>query len=142
MADNDKKGKQSLGRMDVQKKALRIQELGDKVGTAIKMFESAQQEFEKGEDSSREWKNIIKVLNIQIKDMRHFQAVAHHNIGIIHAGKAEFKKAESRFKKAVEIDPDYAMAYYNLAVVYKKLNDKEKARKNYLKAKELGYEPS
>jgi tetratricopeptide (TPR) repeat protein len=142
MADNDKKDKQSLGRVDVRKKALRIQDLGDKAGTAVKMFEAAQSKFEKGEDSSREWKNIIKLLNLQIKDMRHFQAVAHHNIGIIHAGRAEFRKAEEWFKKAVEIDPDYAMAYYNLAVVYRKLDDKEKARKNYLKAKELGYAPS
>ena len=133
------KGKKALGRVDVARKALRIQDLSDKVGHAVKQFEAAQKKFEGGADSYKEWENIIKLLNYQIKDVQHFLAVAHHNLGIIHAGRKEFKKAEELFLKAVEIEPDYAMAYYNLAVVYKKLDDAEKAQEYYQKAKECGY---
>lgn len=140
--NNERKGKAALGRVEVKQKALRIQDLGDKVGTAIQQFERAQKKFEAGQDSYREWKNIIKLLSIQIKDVQHFLAVAHHNLGIIHAGKKEFEKAEVLFLKAIEVDSEYAMAYYNLAVVYKNLKKMEKAKKYYDKAKSLGYPPS
>lgn len=142
IVDNEPKGKSTLGRMPVSKKALRIQDLGDKVGFAISQYEAAQKKFESGIDSFREWENIIKLLNTQIEDIKHFLAVAHHNLGVIHAGRKEFRKAEERFKKAVEIDPDYGIAYYNLAVVYKKLGDNEQCRANLTKAKECGYSPS
>jgi tetratricopeptide (TPR) repeat protein len=140
--DDQRKGKAALGRVEVAKKALRIQDLSDKVGHAIQMFEAAQKKFESGQDSYREWNNIVKLLNFQIRDVQHFLAIAHHNMGIIHAGRKEFDQAEELFLKALEIDPDYAMAYYNLAVVYKKLEMPEKAKKYYAKAKELGYPPS
>ncbi|HUT54086.1 MAG TPA: tetratricopeptide repeat protein [bacterium] len=136
------KGKTALGRVEVAKKALRIQDLSDKVGYAIQTFEAAQKKFETGQDSYREWQNIVKLLNIQIKDVQHFLAIAHHNLGIIHAGRKDFNKAEELFLKALEIDPDYAMAHYNLAVVYKKLDLPDKAKQYYQKAKELGYPPS
>ena len=138
----DKKEKATLGRVDVERKALRIQDLGDKIGVAIQQFEAAQKKFESGQDSYKEWKNIIKLLNIQARDVKHFLAVAHHNLGILHAGRKELAKAEELFKKAIEIDPDYAMAYYNLAVVYKNFMDPEKAKQYYQKAKALGYPPS
>jgi len=136
------KDRAALGKVDVQKKALRIQDLGDKVGFAIKQFETAQKKFEAGQDSYQEWRNIVKLLSIQIKDVQHFLAVAHHNLGVIHAGKKEFEKAEELFRKAVEVDPDYAIAYYNLAVVYKNLKNAEMAQKYFAKAKSLGYPPS
>jgi len=136
------KGKQALGKVDVAKKALRIQDLGDKMGFAIQQYQSAQKKFEEGQDSYKEWQNIIKLLNIQIRDVQMFLAVAHHNMGIIHAGRKEYGKAEEKFNEAIKINPDYAMAYYNLAVVYKKLNQNEKAKQFYNKAKSLGYPPS
>jgi tetratricopeptide (TPR) repeat protein len=140
--EDKRTSKAALGRVDVAKKALRIQDLSDKVGYAVNQFEAAQKKFESGQDSYKEWQNIVKLLNLQIKDVQHFLAVAHHNLGIIHAGRKEFGKAEELFQKAVEVDPDYAMAYYNLAVVYKKLNQDQKAKEYYFKAKELGYPPS
>jgi len=130
-----------LGRVELEKKTLRIQELSDKIGVAIKQYEAAQQKFEKGEDSYKEWENIIKLLKAQIKDVVVFVAVAYHNQGIIHAGRKEFREAEGLFLQALEINPDYAMAYYNLAVVYKNLNDIPKAKDYLARAKALGYPP-
>ena len=140
--DKDDKTKTPLGRVPVARKAMRISELSDKIGIAINQYESAQKKFEAGEDSYREWENIIKLLNLQIEDVKHFSAVAHHNLGVIHAGRHEFRQAEELFRKAVEIDPHYAIAYYNLAVVYKHLKEDAKCHECLVKAKELGYSPS
>jgi tetratricopeptide (TPR) repeat protein len=130
-----------LGKVDVKKKALRIQDLEDKIGVAIKQYEGAQEKFENGKDSYREWENMIKLLNAQIKDVQVFVAVGHHNLGIIHAGRKEFKQARDLLHKAIDINPDYAVAYYNLALVYKNLDDIPKAREYMAKARELGYPP-
>jgi tetratricopeptide (TPR) repeat protein len=138
---NDTKPKTALGRVAVEKKALRIQDLGDKIGFAIQQYEKAQAKFEGGEDSYKEWQNIIKLLNAQIRDVQTFLATAHHNLGIIHAGRRELKQAEELFLKAIALNPDYAMAHYNLAIVYKNLNDMTKAKEYLAKAKELGYTP-
>jgi tetratricopeptide (TPR) repeat protein len=135
----EKKKKTALGKVDVTSKAMRIQDLGDKVGFAIKQFELAQDKFEAGKDSYKEWKNIIKLLNIQIKDIQHFKAVAHHNMGVVLAGRKNFKKAVKKFNEAVELDPQYALAWYNMAVAYKLLNKMVKAKECIAKAKELGY---
>jgi tetratricopeptide (TPR) repeat protein len=140
MTDKDQT-KTALGRVAVEKKALRIQDLSDKVGYAVQQYEKAQEKFEAGQDSYKEWQNIIKLLNAQIKDVENFLATAHHNLGIIHAGRRELQKAEELFLKAIAINPDYAMAYYNLAIVYKNLNDIPKAKEFLAKAKALGYPP-
>ena len=128
-----------LGKMDVAKRAVRMEDLADKVGFAVKQFESAQKKFEAGEDSYREWENMIKLLSYQIRDIKHFQAVARHNLAIIHAGRHEFKKAEELLQAALALDPTYPMAWYNLAVVYKNMKDMDKARECLAKAKECGY---
>lgn len=140
--DKPDQNRTALGKVEVQKKALRIQELSDKLGFAIKQFEKAQAKFEKGEDSYREWVNISKLLTLQIRDLQHFQAVAHHNLGVLHAGRREFRKAEELFKKAIELDPEYGIAHYNLAVVYKRQGDIIKCRECFARAKELGYQPA
>lgn len=132
---------QALGKVPVERKALKIQDLSDKVGFAVKQFEAAQHKFERGEDSYGEWKNIIKLLNRQIKDVQQFLAMAHHNMGIIHAGKGEFGDAMRCFNEAIDINPEYGMAYYNLAVVHKKMGDTNMAKKFLAKAREKGYPP-
>lgn len=133
--------KEHLGRVKVQRKAMRIEELGDRVNTAVALYKSAQKKFEAGEDSQREWENIIKVLEAEIEHVRRFIAVAHHNLGVIHAGRHQLAKAKDCFEQAIEIDPEYAVPYYNLAVVYKNLGDLNRAHQLAEKAKELGYSP-
>jgi tetratricopeptide (TPR) repeat protein len=133
--------KENLGRVAVQRKALRIDELGDRVSTAIGLYKSAQKKFEVGQDSQREWENIIKVLQAEIEHVRRFIAVAHHNLGVVFAGRHQIQRAKVYFEQAIEIDPDYAVAYHNLAVIYKNLGDLPEARRLAEKAKELGYPP-
>ncbi len=53
---------------------------------------------------------------------------AHANLGALYSRMQEFNKAESAYKKAIEIDPTYAPAYINLADLYRAQNDDQKSR--------------
>jgi tetratricopeptide (TPR) repeat protein len=130
-----------IGKIGVEQKVLKIEELSDRVKIAIDLYNVAQRRFEEGLDSIREWTNIIKVLNVEIKNIERFIAIAHHNMGVVQAQKNNLDEARKQFLKALEIDDEYAIAYFNLAVVYKKLGDMVKAKEYYSKAKALGYEP-
>lgn len=130
-----------IGKIGVEHKAIKIDEMSDRVKVAIDLYNVAQRRFEGGMDSLNQWKNIIKVLNSEIKNIRHFIAIAHQNMGVVHAQNSNLDEARQEFDRALEMDPEYAIAYFNLAVVYKKLNNIDKAKECYQKAKELGYEP-
>jgi len=130
-----------IGKMDLEHKTIRIEELSDRVKVAIDLYNVAQRRFEKGLESIREWENIIRVLNMEIKNIERFIAIAHHNMGVVQAQKNNLEQAREEFEAALEIDPEYAIAYFNLAVVFKKLGRLDKAKEFYQKAKALGYEP-
>jgi len=57
--------------------------------------------------------------------------------GIDVAQRGAWKEAMYRWEKAVELDPQYAAAYNNLAIAYEHEGMFEKARKAYDKAVEL-----
>jgi tetratricopeptide (TPR) repeat protein len=130
-----------IGKIDVAHRAIKIEEMSDRVKVAIDLYNVAQRRFEKGMDSLNQWKNIIKVLNIEIKNIQHFIAIAHQNMGVVHAQGNHLEEARQEFERALEMDPEYAIAFFNLAVVYKKLGDLERAKECYQKCRELGYEP-
>jgi Tfp pilus assembly protein PilF len=65
------------------------------------------------------------------------EAVSQVEFGIDVAQKGLWKEALYRWEKAVEIDPQYAAAYNNLAIAYEHEGMFEKARKAYDKALEL-----
>jgi len=130
---------QKIGKIGVEKKVLRIEELSDRVKVAIDLYNAAQMKFEHGQDSLHEWENIIKVLNAEIKHIERFVAIAYHNIGVIYAQRNDLKLAKKYFELALMIDEDYALANFNLAVVYKKMGKIDLAKKFYIRAKELGY---
>ena len=65
------------------------------------------------------------------------EAVAQVQFGIDVAQKGLWKEALYRWEKAVELDPQYAAAYNNLAIAYEHEGMFEKARKAYDKAVEL-----
>src|SRR5512133_1771409 len=65
------------------------------------------------------------------------EAQAQVQFGIDVAQKGLWKEALYRWEKAVEIDPQYAAAYNNLAIAYEHEGMFEKARKAYDKALEL-----
>ena len=67
-------------------------------------------------------------------------ARTHHYLGIITSKQGNRTRAESEFTSALAIDPNYADAYFNLAVLYATGNppDWTLARKNYQNALERG----
>jgi len=67
-------------------------------------------------------------------------AVAHNYLGIAASRKGWQENARKELETAAELDPTYADAYFNLAVVCasQKPADKEAARAAYQKATALG----
>ncbi len=65
------------------------------------------------------------------------RAQAEVEFGIQVAEKGLWREALYRWEKAVELDPQYAAAYNNLAVAYEHEGMFEKARQAYTKALEL-----
>jgi 4-amino-4-deoxy-L-arabinose transferase-like glycosyltransferase len=59
------------------------------------------------------------------------------NLGNSLAKKKDYKGAEIAFKKAIERNPDYELAYFNLAFVYTQIGNFDLAIKNYNKTIEL-----
>ena len=58
----------------------------------------------------------------------------HNNLGDVYARQGDMQKAVDEFKKAIEINPNYADAYHNLANTYQQMNQFDLAVENYQKA--------
>ncbi len=69
-----------------------------------------------------EFPNSILIQNIQ---------------GVVHTELKNYKLAKNLFIKVVNLSPNYTDGYYNLANVYNKLDEKEKAIESYNKVIEL-----
>jgi len=69
--------------------------------------------------------------------------MAHNYLGIALVEKGDRKAGEKEILRAIEIKPDYAVAHFNLAVLYATSEppSKELARHHYTKATELGSPP-
>jgi Flp pilus assembly protein TadD len=67
----------------------------------------------------------------------------HQYLGVTLGRKGWYLGAEDEMRKAIELQPDYAEANYNLAVFYLQRNPPavELARRHYLKALDLGAAP-
>lgn len=59
------------------------------------------------------------------------------NLGIEKTNTGDFDKALDALDKAIELKPDYALAYFSKAVVFHNLNQLQAAYENYTKALEL-----
>jgi Flp pilus assembly protein TadD len=70
-------------------------------------------------------------------------AVAHNYLAIALGKKGDTAKAEESFRESLAIDPNYANAHFNLAVMYANAEPSslQLAKKHYEKAKDLGAEP-
>ena len=70
-------------------------------------------------------------------------AVAHNYLAIALGKKGDTAKAEESFRESLAIDPNYANAHFNLAVMYANAEPPslQLAKKHYEKAKALGAEP-
>ena len=82
--------------------------------------------------------SLTKALAINPKN-----PTAHNYVGITASRKGWQQAALKHLQTATELDPNYADAHFNLAVVLATINppDKETARQHYASATRLGAEP-
>ena len=59
------------------------------------------------------------------------------NLGLVYAGKKDFKNCRDCFNKVIELSPEYAYAYYAIAYSYEMENNLEKAIEYYTKYGDL-----
>jgi len=133
------KNKTEVGKINVGKRALRIDDLEDKVRFAVDAYKRAFDKYRRGDDSIQDWNIVIKALSLQLEELRDYIAVAYHNIGVIYATKGKFDKSIENLEKAIQFNPRYPVAHHNLASVYKKAGDMEHAQKHFHIAEELGF---
>lgn len=58
----------------------------------------------------------------------------HNNLGDVYSRRGDLEKAGLEFKKAIQINPEYADAYHNLASTYLAMGKLDEAITNYQKA--------
>jgi tetratricopeptide (TPR) repeat protein len=70
-------------------------------------------------------------------------ALAHNYMGIVLGKTGKIKESEDHFLRSIAIDPNYAKAHFNLAVMYMGQTPPaiDQALASYEKAKSLGIEP-
>lgn len=133
--------RKELGKIQVKKQSLKIDDLENKVHFAVEAYNRAFEKYKQGADSLHDWDIVIKALTSQMEEIRDYIAVAYHNRGVIYATKGNFVPAIENFQKALSFNHDYAVCHNNLAIVYKKMGEIAKAEKHFQIAKELGFEP-
>ncbi|MFM8830826.1 MAG: tetratricopeptide repeat protein, partial [Spartobacteria bacterium] len=81
---------------------------------------------------------LERVLKVDSKN-----SVAHNYLAIALGKKGDTAKAEESFRASLAINPNYANAHFNLAVMYANAEPPslQLAKKHYEKAKDLGAEP-
>ena len=65
------------------------------------------------------------------------QAVAHHNLGIMHSNRRRFEAAEKAYRLASKIDPQFVPARFNLAMLYNQQENKAAAMRVLQEVTEL-----
>jgi predicted Zn-dependent protease len=63
------------------------------------------------------------------------RALVHNSMGNLYADSECYDQALPEFEKAVELDPDFAAAYFNLGAAYYNVKDYEKAWKHLKESK-------
>lgn len=95
-------------------------------------YEAAKKAMEAGQ-----WQNVIK-LSQEILNENPKQPVVHYNLGYAYIQLKQFEKAEQAFRKATDLDPDFADAYNDRGVVLEYLGRGADAMESYEKAIEVG----
>lgn len=76
-------------------------------------------------------------IRITFTDQRQNQVKAYNNRGFAYAEQGNYEKAIADYKKAIELDPSYALAYWNRGVARTKLGDKQGAIEDFQTAAKL-----
>ena len=69
------------------------------------------------------------------------QSETHHKNGLALIMDGEYEEAIVELNKAIELDPEYADAYYNRGIAYDKSGEVAKAISDYEKCIELSNDP-
>src|SRR5262249_40935353 len=64
-------------------------------------------------------------------------AEAHNNLGLLYSDGNDLSSAADQFKSALEIDPGYVAARYNLGVTYYRMKKWDKSREQLIRCTEL-----
>ncbi|MEM9985386.1 MAG: tetratricopeptide repeat protein, partial [Bacteroidota bacterium] len=86
------------------------------------------------------WKEAQSYLERAVAESMYF-AFAWSNLGFVHFKQGQVELGMKYIQKAIRMDPENAYAYKSRALVYLGMNEREKAEKDLLKAKNLGYGP-
>ena len=87
-------------------------------------------------ESKQEWDKVIEAGETILKlDSSHeiaFQKTANGylNRGSAYAGLRQYQRAIQDYDRAIQLNPNYAKAYYNRGLAYKELWHKEAARRS------------
>jgi tetratricopeptide (TPR) repeat protein len=82
--------------------------------------------------------STLPVLGCQAKSIK---AETHHKNGLALAIDGKYEEAIIELNKAIELDPEYAAAYYDRGIAYDKGGEVAKARVDYEKCIDLSKDP-
>ena len=69
-------------------------------------------------------------------------AVKYNNFGFQDYQKGQLDSAESKYKRAIELNPNYTQVHYNLGILYEDLQDLKQAQTQYSLAIQSGFPPA
>ena len=72
------------------------------------------------------------------KELNQKCAETYYQSGLAHAKNGELELAIADYTKALELEPDYADAYYNRAGAWLRLGEREKAKSDLVTARDMG----
>jgi len=64
------------------------------------------------------------------------RSIVHNALGNLYAGREEYDQAVPEFEKAVELDPEFTAAYFNLGAAYYNIKEYEKSLEAFLRTRE------
>ena len=86
----------------------------------------------------KKFDELIKLSNALLKQYP-YSIIIHNIQGVLYTELKNYNFAKDLFIKAINLNPKFTDGYYNLANVYNKLNEEDKAIENYKKVIELDY---
>ncbi|MFA5356677.1 MAG: tetratricopeptide repeat protein [Candidatus Omnitrophota bacterium] len=117
---------------DLDKSRMDAQDLSEKLDKMTKRYAEALEQNKKLEqklvDEPRKYAELARQ-NISLLQQT---ADMHYNMGVFYVKQKEYQRAIAEFKKAVDLNPKDAHAYFNLGYIYAEhLVDRPKAVENF-----------
>jgi tetratricopeptide (TPR) repeat protein len=87
-----------------------------------------------------EYDNAIYITNRALKLSSNYRSILYNNLGLAYEGKKDFVKAIDYYELSINLNPQSAMAHNNLATLYLRLRQYDKAREEINIVKSLSPE--